>query len=129
MDPIEALRSRLVADPHVSTAWLYGSQARGTARATSDFDVAVLWDDPSCPAELAFDLEAALCASLGREVQVVIAHRAPADLIRRVLRDGILLVDRDRSARIAFEVRKRNEYFDMVPTWRRIRRLAPDVAP
>jgi len=38
-----------------------------------------------------------------------------------VLRDGRLVVDRDRSARIAFEVRTRNEAFDLEPILRRYR--------
>jgi hypothetical protein len=60
---------------------------------------------------------------------VVALNRAPADRVRRVLRDGHLLVDRDPRARLVFEVRKRNEYFDMQPVWRQIRRLGPGVAP
>ena len=48
-------------------------------------------------------------------------HRAPTDLVHRVLRDGRLVLERDRSARIAFEVRARNEYFDMQPILRRYR--------
>ena len=39
----------------------------------------------------------------------------PADLIHRVLRDGVLLVDRNPNRRIAFEVRARNDYFDLLP--------------
>ena len=47
---------------------------------------------------------------------------APVDLVHRILRDGRLLVERDRSARIAFEVRARNEYFDLLPMLRLYRR-------
>ncbi len=32
-----------------------------------------------------------------------------------MLRDGVLLLDRDPSARIRFEVRARNEFFDLQP--------------
>jgi hypothetical protein len=42
-------------------------------------------------------------------------HRAPADLVHRVLRDGRIVFDRDPPARIRFEVRRRNEYFDLAP--------------
>ena len=31
------------------------------------------------------------------------------------MRDGKLLLDRDENRRIAFEVRARNEYFDLLP--------------
>ena len=39
-----------------------------------------------------------------------------------MLRDGSLVLDRDRAARIRFEVRSRNEYFDLAPIRRRYRR-------
>jgi len=54
----------------------------------------------------------------------VVVDWAPSDLVHRVLRDGRLLVDRDRRARIRFEVAARNRYFDMQPIWRRYRRNA-----
>jgi hypothetical protein len=60
--------------------------------------------------------------TLGQTVQVVVLNNAPPDLIHRVLRDGRLLLDRDRAARIRFEVRARNEYFDLLPTLNRYRR-------
>jgi hypothetical protein len=39
-----------------------------------------------------------------------------------VRRDGVLLLDRDPSARIRFEVRERNEFFDLQPVLARYRR-------
>jgi hypothetical protein len=38
-----------------------------------------------------------------------------------VLRDGQLLIERDRRARSAFEVARRNEYFDLLPYLRQYR--------
>ena len=58
---------------------------------------------------------------LGVPVQVVALNHAPVDLVHRVLRDGKLLVDRDPSARIRFEVRARNEFFDLKPILDRYR--------
>jgi hypothetical protein len=52
---------------------------------------------------------------------VVVLNSAPADLVHRVLRDGQLLLDRDRSRRIRFEVKARNEYFDLQPVLARYR--------
>ena len=72
--------------------------------------------------DLRFDLEGLLERALGQAVQVVVLNQAPPDLIHRVLRDGRLLVDLDPSARIRFEVRARNEYFDLVPVLNRYRR-------
>jgi hypothetical protein len=50
------------------------------------------------------------------------------DLVHRVLRDGVLLLERDRSARIRFEVRARNDYFDLLPHLRRYRRFGEGAA-
>lgn len=105
-------------------AYLFGSVARGVARQDSDADVAVLLerDPPPVLEGLHTDLADALEELLGRRVDLVILNRAPADLVHRVLRDGILVYDADPSARIRFEVRSRNEYFDLEPYLRQYRR-------
>ncbi len=68
-------------------------------------------------------LEGEIERLLRRPTQVVAMNSAPADLRARVLRDGVLLVDRDPSLRIRFEVRTRNEWFDLQPVLREYRRL------
>lgn len=110
----------------VVAAYLFGSRGRGDAGPRSDVDVAVLLRRAprtfeEHPLELAGELEQAL----GVPVDVVVLNDAPSDLVHRVLRDGVLLLDRDRSARIAFEVRSRNDYFDMEPIRRAYRRGRP----
>jgi predicted nucleotidyltransferase len=107
----------------VVAAYLYGSVARGTPRPTSDVDVAVLYpgEPPATLAGLPLDLEVELERLLGAPVQVVVLNRAPVDLIHRVLRDGALLVDRDPATRIRFEVKARNEFFDLQPILARYR--------
>lgn len=106
-------------------AYLFGSHARGDETPGSDIDVALLLDqDPPRTIEgLRLDLADELAGTVDRPVDLVVLNRAPADLIHRVLRDGVLLLDRDPSARIRFEVRARNEYFDLLPHLRRYRRL------
>ena len=120
----ETLRAFLAREDHgVVAAYLFGSIARGTPRPGSDVDIAVLYGGapPTSLAELPLDLETELERVLGAPVQVVVLNRAPVDLIHRVLRDGVLLVDRDRSARIRFEVKARNEFFDIQPILARYR--------
>ena len=58
---------------------------------------------------------------LRRPVDLLILNQTPVDLIHRVLRDGILIHDRNPSARIRFEVKARNEYFDLLPYLRQYR--------
>ena len=105
------------AQPGIVAVYLFGSVARGTARPDSDVDVAVLFDRTPAPGlgGPRFSLEGDLERALGRRVDLVLLNDAPVDLRTRVLRDGVLLLDRDRSIRIAFEVRTRNEAFDLAP--------------
>ncbi|MCD6671533.1 MAG: nucleotidyltransferase domain-containing protein [Burkholderiaceae bacterium] len=110
----------------VICAWLFGSVARGNARPDSDIDIAVLLErDPpptldASATAMGGDVEAAT----GLPVDLVILNRAPVDLIHRVLRDGVLLVEHDRDARVRFEVKARNEFFDLKPHLDRYRRVA-----
>jgi len=112
------------ADDRLVAVYLFGSVARGTDSSNSDVDVGILLR--AAPTgeinDLRFVLEGDLERALGRRTQVVILNNAPPDLVHRVLRDGRLLLDRDRAARIRFEVRARNEYFDLLPILNRYRR-------
>lgn len=120
----EGLRQVLAARNDVAAAYLFGSRARGTARAESDVDVAVLYrhPPPAGYAGLPLDLEEGLEKVLGLPVQVLRLNDAPVDLVHRVLRDGRLILQPDPSARIRFEVKARNEYFDLLPTLELYRR-------
>ena len=121
----DTIRRFFERDPRGAlTVYLFGSRARGTERRDSDVDVGILFEKvPGADFDsLPLGLEANLVRELGLPVQIVPLNRAPADLVHRVLRDGRLLLDRDRSRRIAFEVRRRNEYFDLQPILREYRR-------
>jgi predicted nucleotidyltransferase len=115
-------------DPRGAAAvYLFGSVARGTARRDSDVDVAVLLeeDPPRTLAGLRFDLQGELEELLGLPVELVVLNHRSADFIHHVLSDGLLVLDHDPESRIAFEVRARNEYFDLLPFLRRYRRMEP----
>ncbi len=123
---IEPLRASLLDTAGVVTAYLFGSMARGDGNAESDVDVAILFDHQPQPSleSMPLDLEARLERLLGRPVQIVVLNRASPDLVHRVLRDGQILVDRDRPRRLRFEVQARNEYFDIAPVLRRYREVS-----
>ena len=99
-DVEERLRTALAGRDNLAAAWLFGSRARGTERAGSDVDVAILLreDPPPTLDGLMLDLQDDLAGELGRPVDLVVMNRAPADLVHRVLRDGELLVENDRSS-------------------------------
>jgi predicted nucleotidyltransferase len=108
----------------IVAAYLFGSEGRGMAGPGSDVDVAILFSVATPPTleSPAMTLEGDLERLLGRAVEVVVLNSASVDLVHRVLRDGRLLFEANRSARIAFEVRARNEYFDLLPILHRYRR-------
>jgi hypothetical protein len=87
-------------------------------------DVAVLYGKPVEPglAGLKLALAGDIEERLGRRVDLLVLDNQPPDLIHRVLRDGLLVLETNRSARIRFEVTARNEYFDVLPMLQRYRR-------
>ncbi len=105
--------------PEVSAAYLFGSQAKGTATEDSDVDVAVLLDP-------AFDLEThfayrleqmvALESACRRPVDVVILNRASLVLRNQVLKYGLRVYEKDHRQRITFETQSRLAYYDFKPT-------------
>lgn len=124
MDPVSALvESVLERHPDFVAAWLFGSAARGTAGPDSDVDVAILRGRPGVDplGDLPLGLTQELMMATGRQVDVVILDDADVDLVHRVLRDGELLLDRDRRVRIEFEVKSRHAYFDLLPRLRAYR--------
>ena len=124
-----ALVSRTIADyfserTDIAAVYLFGSVARGTATGSSDVDLGVLYRAPLASTLEAqpYGDEAALSEQLARAVQIVEMNGAPVDLVHRILRDGILVLEPDKSRRIGFEVRARNEYFDLLPILREYRK-------
>jgi predicted nucleotidyltransferase len=113
----------------IAAAYLFGSMARGTAGPRSDVDVGILYsENPPLTLEgLGLDLEGDLEKLLRLPVQLVVLNHASVDLVIRVLRDGKLLVDRDRSRRVQFEVRKRNEFWDLEPYLKLYRRMGAEA--
>lgn len=107
----------------VAAAYLFGSRARGDAAAGSDVDVAVLLTGADRGALLGplSRLSGVLERELERTVDLIDMRVAPPDLVHRILRDGELVLDRIPDERVAFEVRSRNEYFDLLPHLERYR--------
>lgn len=112
--------------PDVCSVYLFGSRAAGTARADSDLDVGLLYFrvPPATLAGMPFGDEAELTDKLGVPVQLVVMNTAPADLVHRIFRAQRLLLDKDPSFRVRFEVKRRNEYFDLKPVLDEYRRSA-----
>ncbi len=108
---------RVCTNAGAELVYLFGSQLRGKAWAESDVDVAVLLG-PSVPKERYGAVRAQLISELmsvfgSNEVDVVTLNQAPPLLTYEgVIRGGRLLFEKDRLARIQFEVRAFQEYVD-----------------
>lgn len=109
----------LAARPEVVLAYLFGSHARGRPTPISDIDFAVLLSG-NVPRGSYLDAQIALTQALtpifrSDEVQAVILNAAPPLLAYKVLVEGRLLVCRDQVARVRFQVRATQRYFDTQP--------------
>ncbi|MFY9344661.1 MAG: nucleotidyltransferase domain-containing protein [Planctomycetota bacterium] len=129
---LAALTSYFAGRADVFAAYLFGSVARDEAKASSDVDVAVLLR-AGRPATLeafdpVFEIQDDLGRILGREIDLVVMNGAPLDLLHRILRDGVLLLDREPIRRMEFELQARTEYFDFLPLLLRYRKMVLESA-
>jgi uncharacterized protein len=99
----------------VAVAYLFGSQAEGTARPASDHDVAVLFTDPEPALDATVRLAADLADALGTEVDVVDLDRVELELRGRVAERGRLLYSVDEPRRVRFEVDTRLRWIEFRP--------------
>jgi predicted nucleotidyltransferase len=105
-------------------AFVFGSVARGTARADSDLDVAIDLGRP-VTAEDKLRLIDALAVASGRPVDLVDLRRAGVPLVGEILASGVRLVG-DIAAHGALTSRHLTDVADFMPAYRRVidRRLA-----
>ena len=117
---------RVFDDTPVVIAYLFGSHAVGRAGPASDYDIAVL-----CAPELSSAEHGRWRLELiGRLIDVyhsdaidlVILNDAPPLLRFEVIRVRHVLYNRDDEARVAFEVRTMQEWFDWEPRYTRMQR-------
>lgn len=109
----DAIREVLLRDERIAYALIFGSVARGTNHALSDVDVAIgIRDGVELPFDDEMHLLALLESAVHRRVDLVILNRAPVALAYRVFRDGRVLFERDRAARVERQSRAILEYLD-----------------
>lgn len=116
---LTALSSFFSSQPAVDLAYLFGSEARGTAGPLSDVDVAVLLH-PTVPADQFSDVQISLLAEImgiikRNDIDLVVLNRAPAALRFRVIRDGQVLFCRDGAVLTRFRFSTLRDYHDTRP--------------
>lgn len=122
-DEKKALAEVLAGHPHILAGLAFGSLQRGTARADSDLDVAVLPSRPlTAPQKIA--LIEALAQQFGRPVDVVDLSVHHGVIAHEAMSRGELVYCRDR---LAYAERLRRMVYDQedfVPVLRRADRMA-----
>jgi uncharacterized protein len=105
-DAVDLLRARV---PGLVLVVLYGSQARGDARADSDVDLALLADAPIDRWEM-LELQAAMASRIGAEVDLVDLMAADDVLRVQVVAHGRTLFERSAAERARFEMHAMSRY-------------------
>ena len=112
---IAAVRDALLADERVSAAILFGSAAKGVARAASDLDLALVArsarDAAGIDAQF-LDLVGRLTSAAGRDVHLVLLDFSEPVLGRQAFLGARVLFDREPSRTADVLERILVEYFD-----------------
>ena len=114
---INKIKNLLANDERIVFAYIFGSRAKGIAGGRSDWDIAVYVAEEAgqtMPATFPFYIEAEIAALLAtNDVQVVVLNGLESPLLGfEIIKDGILLVDKDEGKRIEFEARVLGQYHD-----------------
>ena len=112
---LEPIVSYLTNQPVVSSVYLFGSHAKGTARPDSDVDIAVLFTQ-GLSKKARFDLRLNLAGDLEdillRTVDLIDLEEATYLLCHQIFLHGLLIIKNDQKQLTEFVVRSRREYFD-----------------
>jgi hypothetical protein len=107
----------------IAAVYLFGSIAKGNPRAGSDIDIAILFKDENKNKidrfERRLDLEIELEKEIGIPVDIVDIETAQPVLQHQIRKHGKLILEKDHSYRVRFEVASRRRYFDMLRVYRR----------
>ena len=99
----------------VVTAYIFGSEAKGTSGLLSDIDIAVFVHEGVSKAER-FDLRLRfsneLSAVMSRTVDLVILNDSPLQLSYEIIRHGKLIFCSDKSTKVDLEVDILSRYLD-----------------
>lgn len=87
---IEKLKNRLMADPNILFALVFGSYARGKEKPGSDLDLALYFENPPEGLEL-LDFISRLSDFMKTEVDLVVLNRASAFLRHQIMKQCIRL--------------------------------------
>ena len=121
---LEIITSYLNKQADIVAVYLFGSTIKDCARKDSDLDLAVLFRE-DMDAFYRFDQKLQLTNELEELVQLKIdlvdLRSADDYFIHQVMKNKLLLIDKNTSARVNFEVNHRKRYFDLMYFYRQYR--------
>jgi predicted nucleotidyltransferase len=123
MDIVSVLRDALKGDEAVDMAILFGSYARGQARAGSDVDIGLLWAHGVTTATKNAVLDRIERAARATADAIDIED-APPLLRMEIARSGTLLLARSSDAWPRFRARAMLDWWDFAPYARRMHEAA-----
>ena len=103
----------LQAGPPLRLAILFGSHAKGRARADSDADIAILPRDPALGLNAELELAGQLVLALRREIDIVRIDHASTYLRWQIARDGIPLIADPAWELVRFRANAASEHADI----------------
>lgn len=119
-DRMQVLAQYLADTEEAILAYLFGSQAAGTAGPQSDYDIALLVRNPSLDLQARLAHEISIILGTDR-VDVVFLNRVPVELAYAVIAQGQLIYERNVAERVEFEAKVMSMYGDYLPILRRQR--------
>lgn len=102
----------------VGAVYLFGSQAKGGTRESSDIDLGVLFAKNEKKSLLSFPeaiFSSELSEILGKKAEVIDLGNARVDFAHRVITEGKLLLANNEKERVKFEEKILSLYFDLKP--------------
>ena len=111
------IRKTLQPRKEVIFAYVFGSRATGVQREGSDIDVAVYLNPAKKQEffEIRLKLLEVLSRALPKEADILVLNTASPFMKYVVLQEGKLVLERNPDARLDFELKTLNEYFDYKP--------------
>lgn len=113
---IKKIGDYFAKQPYIVAVYLYGSYARNEESKESDIDLASLFEDKVRDRlKLRLHYENQLGKLLGATFEIQELNICRVDFAYRVLQEGILVRCNNENARIAFENKILQNYFDLQP--------------
>jgi predicted nucleotidyltransferase len=109
---IERISNILKVKEYVFFAYIFGSFASKESFKDIDVGIFISGEKPKLPLKLELEIEAELEDTIHIPVDVRIINNAPLSFIYNILKNNIVVVDRDRSLRTDFEGLIYKKYFD-----------------